>query len=159
MEELQITEENFSKYFRDIRQSKFEKGDIIAQYSAMAEFIDGGEKRQIISLLKDTENKMEATAQVMRKLLFSSEVDAYRVPRMMAEDLLSGMTVDECAKKPYKYTLEMFFYSKPENVPKNDPHWSIISIVNTDQYDDAIKSKILSDDENKKLNEEKLKLA
>jgi hypothetical protein len=76
---------------------------------------------------------MEATAQVMRKLLFASEVDAYRVPRLMAEDLLSGMTEDEVAEKPYKYTLEMFFYTKPENLPKDDPHWSLISLLNVDE--------------------------
>ena len=50
-EEIEINEENFSEYFKDIRKGKFEKGDIIAQYSASAEFVDGGEKRQIISLL------------------------------------------------------------------------------------------------------------
>jgi hypothetical protein len=158
IDEPTITEENFFDYFKDVRKGEFEKGNIIAQYSAIAEFIDGGEKRQIISLLMDTENKMEATAQVMRKLLYASERDAYKVPRNMAEDLLSGMSIEDCAKKPYKYTLEMFFYARPENVPKNDPHWSIISIINTDQYDDAIKSRILSEDENIKLNEEKLKL-
>lgn len=155
MQEI-INEENFSQYFRDVRMNKFEKGDVIAQYSATAEFIDGGEKRQIIALLTDTENKMEATAQVMRKLLHASEIDAYRVPRLMAEDLMSGMSIEECSKKPYKYTLEMFFYSKPENVPKDDPHWSIISIINSEDSDN-IKSRILSDQENNKLNKEKSK--
>lgn len=77
---------------------------------------------------------MEATAQVMRKLLFASEIDSYKVPRQMAEDLLSGMTEEEVNKKPYKYKLEMFFYSKPEHIPKDDPHWSSISILNLDQF-------------------------
>lgn len=131
-EELVITEENFSEYFRDVRMCKPERGEIIAQYSAAAEFIEGNEKRQIISLLTSTDNKMEATAQVMRKLLCASEVDAYRIPRMMAEDLLSGMSEDEVAAKPYKYTLEMFFYARPESVPKGDPHWSSISVLNLD---------------------------
>lgn len=126
---MEITQENFSEYFRDIRHNKFEKGDIIAQYTAMAEFIDGGEKRQIISLVLETENKMHATSQVMRKLLHASELDSYKVPRQIAEDLLSGMSIEDCAKKPYKFTLEMFFYAKPEFVPKDDPHWSIISVI------------------------------
>jgi hypothetical protein len=168
-EELEINESNFNQYFKDVRRGKFEKGDVIAQYSASAEFVDGGEKRQIISLLRDTEGKMEATAQVMRKLLFASEIDAYKVPRQIAEDLLSGMSVEDCAKKPYKYTLEMFFYTKPENVPKNDPHWSIISVVDlenikTKEFSDeeneivnkkmkqSIQSRLLSDEENKELN-------
>lgn len=132
MDELVITEENFSEHFRDVRTSQPQKGEIIAQYSACAEFVEGNEKRQIISLLTSTENKMEATAQVMRKLLHASEIDAYRVPRMMAEDLLSGMSEDDVASKPYKYTLEMFFYAKPEALPKDDPHWSSISVLNID---------------------------
>lgn len=150
-EELVITEENFSEYFKDVRVSSPEKGEIIAQYSACAEFVDGNEKRQIMSLLTSTENKMEATAQVMRKLLHASEVDAYRVPRMMAEDLLSGMSEDEVALKPYKYTLEMFFYTRPENLPKDDPHWSSISVLNLDELigknTNHIESKIIASED------------
>lgn len=145
--EIVITEENFSEYFKDVRFSTLQQGEIIAQYSACAEFIDGNEKRQIISLLTSTENKMEATSQVMRKLLHASELDSYRVPRMMAEDLLSGMSEDEVALKPYKYTLEMFFYAKPEHLPKDDPHWSSISVLNIREFfpqDDQIESKIVT---------------
>lgn len=158
MEETEINEENFSQFFRDVRNSVPERGDVIAQYSASAEFVDGGEKRQIISLLTSTENKMEATAQVMRKLLFASELDSYRIPRMMAEDILEGMTDDEVASKPYKYTLEMFFYAKPENIPKNDPHWSSISVLNLEDFldknDIAVDARILSEEDSKKLNSE-----
>lgn len=171
MNELEINDKNFSEYFRDVRRSKPERGEVIAKYSAIAEFIDGGEKRQIISLLMDTENKMEATVQIMRKLLFASELDAHQVPRKMAEDLLSGMSADEVAQKPYKYTLEMFFYTKPENIPKDDPHWCCISVLNLDEFKskefsyeenkdinkkmkESIKSTILSEEENEKLNKE-----
>ena len=156
LEEIEINEENFSFYFKDVRNSVPEKGDIIAQYSAAAEFVEGNEKRQIISLLTATENKMEATAQVMRKLLHASELDAYRVPRMMAEDILSGMSVEEVAQKAYKYTFEMFFYTILENVPKGDPHWTTISVVNLDEFldtkDGQIESKILSKEESDRLN-------
>jgi hypothetical protein len=140
MEEIQIDEKNFSDYFKDVRTEFMGRGDVMAQYTASAELVEGNEKRQIISLLKDTEGKMEATAQVMRKLLFAKELDAYRVPRMMAEDMLSGMDEDEVAAKPYKYTLEMFFYTKPEHVPKDDPHWSTISILNLEEHFDKKES-------------------
>ena len=173
-EELEINDENFSQYFKDVRTSKFEKGDVMAKYTAVAEFVDGGEKRQIISLLTDTENKMEATIQIMRKLLFASELDAYKIPRLMADDLLSGMSLDDCAQTPYKYTLEMFYYTKLELIPKDDPHWCSISIVSTDdlfvkelsieknkeinkKMKECIKSSVLSEEENKKLNEEIIK--
>jgi hypothetical protein len=169
--EIEITSENFNKYFKDVRVSKLEKDEVIAKYSAIAEFVDGGEKRQIISLLTDTENKMEATIQVMRKLLFASEQDAYRVPREMAEDLISGLSIEDIAKKPYKYTLEMFFYTRLENIPKDDPHWCCISVLNFDDFKskefsyeqnevinkkmkESIKSNLLSDEENEKLNKE-----
>jgi hypothetical protein len=156
MSEIEINESNFSEYFRDVRNCAPARGEVIAQYSASAEFVEGNEKRQVISLLNSTENKMEATAQVMRKLLFASELDAYRIPRMMAEDMISGMTEDEVASKPYKYTLEMFFYANPENVPKDDPHWSVISVLNLDDFlgkkDGEIQAKILSDEEAGKLN-------
>jgi hypothetical protein len=155
-EEIEINEENFNQYFKDVRISMPEKGDIIAQYTAVAEFVDGNEKKQIISLLTSTENKMEATAQVMRKLLFASEEDAYGIPRKMAEDLLSGMTEEEVAQKPYKYTLEMFFYTQPDNVPKDDPHWSSISVLNLQEFLDKkespIQAKILSKEESEILN-------
>ena len=155
-EEIEINEINFSEYFRDVRNCVPSRGEVIAQYTASAEFVEGNEKRQVISLLNSTENKMEATAQVMRKLLFASELDAYRVPRMMAEDMISGLTEDEVASKPYKYTLEMFFYAKPENVPKDDPHWSVISVLNLEDFlgkkEGEIHMKILSDEEAGKLN-------
>ncbi len=147
-QEVEITSENFNKYFRDVRRNKPEREEVIAKYSAVAEFIDGGEKRQIISLLMDTEDKMEATVQIMRKLLHASESDAYKVPRSMAEDLLSGLTVEEVAKKSYKYVLEMFFYTRPENIPKDDPHWCCISVLNLDDF----KTKELSFEDNKKIN-------
>jgi hypothetical protein len=156
LEELEINEQNFNDYFKDVRIHQPEKGDVIAQYTASAEFIDGNEKRQIISLLTSTENKMEATAQVMRKLLHASELDSYKIPRQMAEDLLSGMSFDEVSSKPYKYTLEMFFYAKPENIPKEDPHWSMISVLNLGEFLDKkekqIQSRILSKEESEVLN-------
>lgn len=151
-----INEENFNQYFKDVRQNKPEKDDIIAKYSAMAEFIDGGEKRQIISLLTTTEDKMEATAQIMRKLLFASERDALKVPRIMAEDLISGMSAEEVAEKPYKYKVEIFYYTKKEHLPLDDPHWSSISIIDMNEIDSKVKAKHFSDEEN---DQENLKIA
>ena len=82
MSELEIDEKNFSSYFKDVRTCSMDRGDVIAQYCASAELVDGNEKRQLISLLVNTEGKMEATAQVMRKLLFASEMDSYKIPRL-----------------------------------------------------------------------------
>jgi hypothetical protein len=161
MTEEIIDEKNFKDHFKDVRNNAIQKGEIMAKYTSYAEFVDGNEKKQILYLVKNTD-KMHATSQVMRKLLFASELDAFRVPREMAEDLANGMSEEEVLNKPYKYKLEMFFYTKSENVPKDDPHWSIISIINAEDFvkslesdkNVAVNAKILSEEENKKLNEE-----
>ncbi len=152
-EEIVINENNFNEYFKDVRKNKFEKGQIMAKYSAIAELVDGGEKRQLISLLIDTENKMEATVQIMRKLLHSTEADSYKVLLEMSKDLMSGMSLDDVAKKPYEYNFEMFFYTNPENVPKDDPHWCAISIIDMSEKENFVDFKMLSDEENEKENQ------
>lgn len=131
--DVAITDENFNEYFRDARQHQPERGEILACFSAVAYFTDGNEKRQIIDLLTHTDKIIPCT-QVMRKLLFTSEIDSYRVPLEMAKDLLGGMSREKCSQKEYKYTVEMHFYAKAENVPKDDPHWQIISILNLDDF-------------------------
>lgn len=162
MTEEIIDENNFKNYFKDVRNNAIQRGEIIAKYTSFAEFVDGNEKKQILNLIKNTD-KMNATTQVMRKLLFASEIDAIKIPREMAEDLSKGMSEEEVLNKPYKYKLEMFFYAKPENVPKDDPHWNIISVINLEDFINKnfdkeknleFNAKILNEEENKKLNEE-----
>lgn len=136
MSELVITEKNFNQHFFDVRQNKPQRGQVIACYSAMADFVRGHEKQNIIDLILKTD-KMLPCSQVMRKLLFASEIDAYRVPRMMAEDLLNGMSVNEVQEKPYRYKVEMYFYTEPDKVPKDDPHWTIIELVNLEEHLDS----------------------
>lgn len=153
--ELEINETNFDQYFFDIRQNNIQRGQVIAVYTAIAEFVDGPEKKQMIALLSETDKVIPAT-HIMRKLLFASELDSYKIPQQILEDLLSGMSVDEVAAKPYKYTLEMYFYTKPEYVPKNDRHWSIISVMNLDEFldrKDGITTRLLSTEESAKITE------
>lgn len=132
-DEIEITEENFNEYFFDVRRHSPQKDQIIACYSAVAYFEEGPEKRQMIQLVKDTQ-KAEAASQVMRKLLFASEPDCWRVPREIAMDLLSGMSEAEVEKKSYKYIVQMYYYTKPHYVPEDDPHWTTISLLNLDQF-------------------------
>lgn len=128
-----INKDNFAEHFFDVRDHTPRKGDCIARFRAVAELIDGFEKRQMIQLLGEP-NSHFAIAQMMRKLCHAREPYTFRVPQMMAADLLEGMSPDEVAEKPYEYELELFYYTKPENVPKNDPQWTIIKLVNTDDY-------------------------
>lgn len=162
MTEEIIDDKNFKNFFRDVRNNAIQKGEIIAKYTSFAEFVEGNEKKQILHLIQNTD-KMNATTQVMRKLLFASEHDAYKVPLAMAKDLADGMSEEEVLKKPYKYKLEMFFYAKAEHVPKDDPHWSIISVINVEDFINKnfdseknieFSAKILNEEENKKINED-----
>jgi hypothetical protein len=133
LEELVINESNFSQYFRDCRVSKPERGDIIAKYSAVAEFIDGNLKRDIIDLLANTDKAFAAT-QVMRKLGFANQKDAIRICKEICEDLSSGMSIEEVEKKAYQYEIELFYYTKKEYIPIDDPHWEKIGITNLDEF-------------------------
>lgn len=129
MAELEITPENFNEYFFDIRLHKPQKGQIIAQYRACAELLKGDLKRDLIKLLSFHENGGVKAHQVMMKLGGAVEKEAYKVVREIAEDLLAGMSVDDVLEKPHDFILEHFFYTKKEYVPKDDPHWSVINLV------------------------------
>lgn len=139
-EVLEITNENFEEYFRDVRKTAPRKGEVMVRYISGAEFISGHEKRHMIQLVQ-MKGKMEAATQIMRKLLFASEIDAYRVPKAILSDLIEGLSEEEVLEKPYPYTIEIFYYTKPEYVPKDDPHWSQITMLNLDDFVDKQESK------------------
>lgn len=132
-EDLVITDDNFNEYFHDVRKCPPQKGEIMVCYSSSAEFVDGFEKKQMVNLLK-MEGKIEAATQIMRKLLFASELDAIRVPKAILKDLVSGMSEEEVSKKSYDYTVEMFFFTKPEYFPEGNPRWKKITILNMDEF-------------------------
>ena len=151
-DELVIDENNFNQYFRDCRTSRPQRGDVMARYSAIAEFIDGRMKQDIIDLLMNNEKAYAAT-QVMKKLGCATEFDSIRICKEVAEDLSSGMTPEEVEKMVYEYNLESFYYTKKEYVPVDDPHWTIISIANLDTFLDkenrivSFKTKIVEPDQ------------
>jgi hypothetical protein len=151
-DELVIDENNFNQYFRDCRISRPQRGDVMARYSAVAEFIDGRMKQDIIDLLMNNEKAYAAT-QVMKKLGCATEFDSIRICKEVAEDLASGMTPEEVEKKVYEYNLESFYYTKKEYIPVDDPHWTIISIANLDTFLDkenrivSFKTKIVEPDQ------------
>ena len=140
MSELIINEQNFNEYFHDVRTHKPEKGQVMACYTAMADFIDGPLKRDVLEIL--CYHDAMSAPKIMRKMGCAVEKDAYHLPLEMAKDLLAGATVEEVARKPYRYTLEVFFYTKKEYVPKADPHWSIVSIINLNEFLDNAGNKV-----------------
>jgi hypothetical protein len=146
--ELVIDESNFSQYFRDCRIAKPERGDVMARYSARADFLDGQMKRDIIDLVHNRDKAFAAT-QVMRKLGCATQMDSVRICKEICKDLTSGMSLKEVEQKVYTYDIELFYYTKKEYIPIDDPHWTPIGIANLDEFLDqagtrlTIKSKII----------------
>jgi hypothetical protein len=143
---LVIDETNFHDHFRDVRNSKPGRGDVIACYSAVAELVEGRLKEDLIYLLVQCNGGGASASRVMRKLGGATERDSMRVPREMAEDMLNGTSPADVIVKPYKYQAEFFYYTDPKNVPDSDPHWSIVNIRNLDEF-----CMTMEDKEGKKL--------
>lgn len=126
---IEINDQNFAEHFLDIRKHGPKKGQILVCFTAIADFVDGWVKRNVIDLLFKNDTGAESARKVMRNLVCSTEIDSIRIPKQICEDLLKGMTTEEVAAKPYKMQIEHFYWTKPENLPQ-DPHWSAISILN-----------------------------
>lgn len=137
--EVQITQANFAEYFHDVRTSKPQKGQVMAKFSAVAEFVDGRGKRDIMTLLK--QDKAYQAAQVMRKIHGARVPDCYRLCREIAQDMLD-MTEAQVEMKVYEFPIELFFYTEKQYVPKNDPHWETINLVQFDPETGTYKSVI-----------------
>lgn len=137
--EIIIDENNFENYFFDVRRFKPKHGQTMARYMAVAEFIDGMMKKNIIDLLH--KDKAEAAVSVMRKLGCATEGDSIKVVREVCDDLVSGMSIDDVENKVYKYTLESFYYTQKEHIPTDDPHWSPVNVRNMDDFMDAANRK------------------
>lgn len=140
-EELIIDETNFSQYFRDCRNNTPERGDVMARYTANAEFMEGQMKRDIIDLLHNKDKAFAAT-QVMKKLGCATQIDSVRVCKEICNDIASGMTLEEVEKKSYFYDIEIFYYTKKEFIPVDNPHWCPIGIANLDEFLDIAGNKI-----------------
>lgn len=141
MEEKIIDESNFHEHFHDVRFHRPKRGQVMARYSATAEFVNGQLKRDVIDLLAK-EGKAEAATRVMRKLGMAVQRDALRVVREMAEDLISGISPEKVEEKPYKYTMEAFYYCDKADVPAGDPHWTVIGLSNLDEFLDAAENRL-----------------
>ena len=127
-EELVIDENNFSQYFREVSKNKPQKDDIIATYRAKAKFVEGEIKKNVIDLMQ-IDGNINSSIKVMQKLAGATYAEAIKVLKEMLQDSLDGMSFEEIEKKEYDYVVEFFYYCKKEHVPKDDPHWSTITIV------------------------------
>jgi len=132
-----IDQSNFDEYFFDVRKHPPRRGQVLARFRAIAEFVDGQGKKDIIYVLKL--GKAVQAAEVMKKIHCAAEPDCYRVCREICEDLLT-MSEQEVEKKPYRFLLEMLFYTEPENVPRDDPRWEKINLTRFDKETNSYRS-------------------
>lgn len=134
---MEITDQNFNEYFFSIKDYKPKKGQVMARWRASADFVDGWVKRNVIELLCTSKAGAETATRVMKKIVMATDKDSVRVLREMAQDLIDGKTLDEVVEKPYKFTIEQFYWTQKEHVPE-DPHWDVISIIDVRGVDSKI---------------------
>ena len=127
---VEITPENFDEYFFDARRHKPKKGQVLAKFAAVAEFVGGKGKKDIIALLKM--DKAYQAVQVMKKIHGAKEPDCYKVCRMIIEDLLE-MSEKAVEEKPYQFVVEYYFYTERELIPKNNKHWEVLPLLQCDE--------------------------
>lgn len=140
-QEVEITAENFDQYFFDVRKNRPKRGQVMARYAAVAEFLDGQLKKDIVDLIYN-KDRPETATRVMRKLGCATERDAIRICKEIAYDLAQGLTPQQVEQKVYKYVLEVFYYTEKQNIPIDDPHWSVIGLNNLDEFLDAADNRI-----------------
>lgn len=131
MTQVEINDSNFHEYFFDARKNTPQDGQILVVYEAIAFLKNGTDKQRLIDLISTNDSAISAS-QMMKNALHATERDSVRVLIEIINDLLSGMRVDKVLKKPYKYKIEIFFYTWPEYVP-NDPHWRSVSLLRLDK--------------------------
>lgn len=134
-DELVIDANNFNEYFFDVKTHGPQKGQVMARYCAKAELVGGEEKGYLIDLFITNPKGAEMGVQMAKNLFSAKEQDAIALCKDIVIDLLNGKSREQVMEKPYPYTLEKFYWTKEEYVPKNDPHWKVINvtILNTEE--------------------------
>lgn len=138
-EKFTINDENFNEYFFDTRLHKPKKGQVLARFTAIAEFVEGKGKQDIIDLLK--RDKALAAVQVMQKIHCVKPPYSYKVLKEMAKDLLWAKE-EAVEKKPYEMVIEYTFWTEKQYVPKNSNHWNVIQLMEFDKENGIYKSRI-----------------
>lgn len=153
--ELVIDDSNFGSYFFDITKNAPKKGQVLAKYTAMADFVKGDVKDYIIETLLTNPMGAEMATQVMKYHCHATDEYATSVPMAIAKDMADGMTREEVSIKSYRFQIEYFYWTEAKYVPKGDLHWECIAITRAD-FAEAMKE---LDDMEKKEQEADQKIA
>jgi hypothetical protein len=128
--EVVITDENFTEYFRDVRKSNPRPGEVMARFRIIGDLMNGVEKRMIVDQLINSKLGSDMAIKMLRNGLGCCDKDSLTIAAQICNDLMSGMTKEEVLEKPYKMTIERFFYTERKNIP-DSPHWDVIKILNS----------------------------
>lgn len=139
-ESIVIDASNFDQYFFDARKNRPKKGQVLAKFTAFAVFGSGQQKRDIIQLVKT--DKIYQASQVMQRIHMARVPECYRLLREICEDLYNGMTDEQVENKEYEFVIESIFYTNKQYVPKGDPHWETLSVLEFDQESGKFKCNI-----------------
>lgn len=124
--ELIVTEENFDKYFRNIRTKKRQKNDVIAVFQSSAIFQKGKLKEEIVDLLCNEFGSVAKCVGKLFKYAYASQGEAIRLCKEIIKDFTSGVSRDDIVIKEYPFFLQMFFYTKEKYMPKDDARWMVL---------------------------------
>jgi hypothetical protein len=92
-DDLVIDDSNFESYFFDVRKHRPKPGQVMARFTAMADFVDGQMKRDVVYLLRECKGGAKGAQRVMRKLAGAVEGDSIRVLREMSRPCCCGSRV------------------------------------------------------------------
>lgn len=120
-----FSEENFSKYFRNTRNKKKRHGEILALFQSSAVFQKGKLKEEIVDALSREFGSVNKCLGKLFKFAYASHLEGIFICKAIVKDYLDGMSREEIIKKEYPFVLQMFFYTKPDYVPKDDPRWFV----------------------------------
>ena len=130
-----IDETNFDQYFKEVEKGSPEKEDVIAVYTALAELCGGEIKKDIIYLLQTyPEIGAKQAITIATKLCKTNYEQALKLVTDICKDLFDGKDYDFVYNKVYEYIIEIYYYTKAENIPENNRHWNKVTIQNYDDY-------------------------
>lgn len=122
-----LTEENFTTYFYDVRKKqKPLPGMSLVRFRATAELINGDIKQSIVNSLLFNKSGYLVAPKLFQKSLGVTEKESIR---LCLEILNDNISYEEILNKPYSFTLEILYWTYPELIPANDPHWQIIKLL------------------------------
>lgn len=123
-----MSDEWFEGNFFDVKTNRPRPGQILAKFTAMADFVDDWVKKNVVSLLCKVPGGAASAQKVLRNMVGATEIDSIRVPLAIAKDLAEGMTEAEVLEKPYRFRLEKYWWAERAAVPSDNPHWTVIDV-------------------------------